>query len=99
MNPIDALPPPDALPPTTTAQQNKTTDGQRRVNLIWESTQAAIAVTVVVAYVAMAIKKIEVPTTLNNLLFVIVTFYFARTNHTRIGGTGVSDFQRDFSSR
>jgi hypothetical protein len=74
--------------PTTTVQQDITTAGQRRINLIWETTQAIIACTVVIAYVIMAIRKIEVPTTLNNLLFVIITFYFARTNHTRVGGVG-----------
>jgi hypothetical protein len=76
------------LPPTTTIQQDRTLEGQRKVNLIWEFTQAGIALTVVVAYVTMVIKGIAVPTTLDNLLFVIITFYFARTNHTAIGGVG-----------
>ena len=97
--PVEVPPQAPSLPPTTTLQQDVTTAGQRRINLIWESTQAAIAVTVVGAYVAMIIKKIDVPITLDNLLFVIITFYFARTNSHRIGGVGVTDFQRNWGSR
>jgi len=90
---------PASLRPTTTLQQDITHAGQRRINLIWEVTQAGIALTVVVAYVALVIRKVPIPTTLDNLLFVIVTFYFARTNHTRIGGTGVSELQKEYGSR
>lgn len=43
--------------PTTTEEQNRATVGQRRVNLIWESQQAAIATAVVavVLYVSARI--------------------------------------------
>lgn len=43
--------------PTTTAEENKTSHGQRRINLIWESQQAVIASLVVgtVLYVSARI--------------------------------------------
>jgi hypothetical protein len=87
------------VPQSPSEGQEAVREGQRRINLIWESTQAIIAVTVVVSYVILTIKRIDVPTTLNNLLFVIVTFYFARTNHTTLGGVGVTTAQRDFEQR
>lgn len=86
--------PTSPLPANTTVQQDITTAGQRKVNLIWESTQATIAIAAMGGYIAMVIHKIDIPNTLDHLLFVIVTFYFARTNHTRVGGVGVSDFQQ-----
>lgn len=82
------------LAATTTMQQDLVTAGQRKVNLIWETTQALIAVISVGGYITLIVKHIDVPTTLDNLLFVIITFYFARTNHTRVGGVGVTDLQQ-----
>lgn len=41
------------LAPTTTEEQDVTTEGQRRINLIWETTQSRIALLVVVAGVAV----------------------------------------------
>ncbi len=84
----------DSLPSETTAQQDLTTAGQRRINLIWEYTQALIALSVVAANVAIwiefAMQKINgpIPDGLSNALFLVVGFYFSRTNHTAIGGTG-----------
>lgn len=44
----DATPQPsDVLPATTTAEEDRKTGGQRRVNLLWELTQTAIATAVV----------------------------------------------------
>lgn len=88
-----------SLPPETTAQQDLTTAGQRKVNLVWEYTQAALAITIVLGYMILIVRRIPVPTTLDNLLFVVITFYYARTNHTRIGGVGLTAYQRDFGSR
>jgi hypothetical protein len=89
---VDEHPP---LPPTTTAQQDLTTAGQRRINLIWEYTQAAIAIAVVVANMIVgtaqglgAGSSREFPTILSSSLFLIVGFYFARSNHANIGGVG-----------
>lgn len=86
----------DQLPntPTTTLQQDLTTAGQRRVNLIWEYTQAAIAVIVVLANIFAALfnvfngRDIDVPIILSSSLFLIIGFYFSRTNHQAIGGVG-----------
>lgn len=76
------------LPPTTTIQQDITTAGQRRINLIWEYTQAAIALAITIALIFCAVKKIEAPD-IRNAFFLIIGFYFSRTNHAAIGGIGV----------
>jgi len=80
--------------------------GQRRVNLIWESTQAAIALLVVtITLVVFALSAREgvrgvTPqavsslnsslNALSNVLFLVVGFYFGRTNHVKQGGVGGS---------
>lgn len=76
-----------SLPPTTTEQEDIVTLGQRRVNLIWESTQATIALAVTVALVYVSIKGID-SEELKNAFFLIIGFYFSRTNHSAIGGIG-----------
>jgi hypothetical protein len=40
---------PQPLPATTTIQQDKVTEGQRRINLLWETTQSLIAKMVVIS--------------------------------------------------
>lgn len=89
-----SLPQP-SLPPTTTAQQDITTAGQRKVNLIWEYTQAIIAVMLVGAFVAVVLRIVfkgingqEVPAVLAAVCGTVVGSYFQRTNHMNIGGTG-----------
>jgi hypothetical protein len=83
-----------SLPPTTTHQEDVTTAGQRRINLVWEYTQACIALTVVAANMVVAVYQgLGVgpgthPPTLSNTLFLVVGFYFSRTNHQAIGGVG-----------
>jgi hypothetical protein len=69
----------------TTAEQDRATFGQRRINLIWEGTQAAIAVSVTLATVSGALMSVE-SAVLSNSFFLVVGFYFGRTNHQRIGG-------------
>ncbi len=82
------------LPPTTTEQQDVTLAGQRRINLIWEYTQAGIALMVVltcmVIFVLQAVtgEPAEFPSVLGNMTFSILAFYLARTNHQAIGGIG-----------
>jgi hypothetical protein len=76
-----------SIAPTTTVQQDMTTAGQRKVNLIWEYTQASIAILVTMALIYTAIKQITAPE-VRNAFFLIVGFYFARTNHQAIGGIG-----------
>lgn len=80
-------PPPLTLPPNTTEQEDMVMAGQRRVNLVWESTQALIAVMITAAIVYCAIKGID-SRVLNNAFFLIVSMYFVRTNHQLIGGVG-----------
>lgn len=84
-----------SVEPTTTAQQDLTTAGQRKINLIWEYTQAVIAIVVVVSNLAVGVifgvKRIpagEFPFILSSSLFLVLGFYFSRTNHAAIGGVG-----------
>lgn len=86
--------PPVTMLPTTTEQEDITTAGQRRVNLIWEFTQASIAIMVVLAnmvagiYYALSGIKDNIPAVLSSALFLVIGFYFSRTNHQAIGGVG-----------
>lgn len=75
------------LLPTTTEAEDTTTEGQRRVNLIWELTQAGISVLITAAVVYCAIYGIP-SDNLANAFFLIIGFYFSRTNHQAIGGIG-----------
>lgn len=90
----------ESLPPKTTTQEDLVTAGQRKVNLIWEYTQAAIAIMVVLAnvivsvYQGMSTVKMDFPGILSNSLFLIVGFYFSRTNHAAIGGVGIKPIER-----
>jgi hypothetical protein len=84
-----------SLAPDTTAQQDITTAGQRRINLIWETTQSAVAITVILANVVAALWMVmhrvpfsDYPPILGYAMFLIVGFYFSRTNHAAIGGVG-----------
>lgn len=85
-----------SLPARTTFQEDLTTLGQRRINLIWEYTQAAIAVMVIMANMIVGCyrglmdnpARGEYPIILSSSLFLIVGFYFSRTNHAAIGGVG-----------
>lgn len=83
-----------ARPPTTTASQ-------RRVNLIWEITQAliAVAVTCTTLYVAAALStKGEGESAafllLSNAFFLVIGFYFGRTNHARAGDNAIGSQNR-----
>lgn len=83
-----------SAPPTTTLQEDITTAGQRRVNLIWEYTQAAIAIMIVLTCVSVAAvlaireQGEKFPVILSSLVMLVIGFYFSRTNHAAIGGTG-----------
>ena len=78
---------PNSLTPTTTYQEDLVTQGQRTINLIWECTQGLIAILITVAIIYCAVNKIQSPE-LTNAFFLIVGFYFSRTNHSAIGGIG-----------
>lgn len=81
-----------SLAARTTFQQDLTTSGQRQINLIWERTQALIAVLVVVATMVCGvvgmIYNMPVPTIMAVAFGTVVGFYFSRTNHAAIGGIG-----------
>lgn len=78
------------------------TAGQRRINLLWETTQAVIAILVTAGTLIVSgllvLKDGEKSATafllLSNAFFMIVTAYFQRTNHTREGGVGRHDLGR-----
>ncbi len=88
-----------SLASTTTSEQDRKSAGQRRINIIWEVTQAVIAVSVVMTtlYVdaRVALAAIDLSAAQNsglmqlNVMAALVTgFYFGRTNHQRQGGIG-----------
>jgi len=83
------------LDPATTAEQDRKAAGQRRINVVWELTQAFIAVVVTLAtlYVAAQLALKDAGQTaafllLSNAFFLVIGFYFGRTNHQRTGGVG-----------
>jgi hypothetical protein len=57
---------------------------QRTINLMWETTQAVIAVAIVSANVYAVLSGVN-SELLGNAFFLIVGFYFGRTNHHRPG--------------
>ena len=82
----------DSLPPTTTVQQDIVTTRQSRINIIWEATQAIIAISITLAIIFCAIVG-RASQELTNAFFLIVGFYFSRTNHAAIGGIGIKPIQ------
>jgi hypothetical protein len=74
-----------SLPANTTFQNDLMVAGQRRINLIWESTQACVTVLLTVAAIYCAVKGIDADI-LNFGFVAIISTYYARTNHTKIGG-------------
>lgn len=88
------------LSPTTTHQEDLRTAGQRRINIIWEITQAIIALLVTgtgmftAAILAMRsgmtddgkAMSITAFLLISNTVFLVIGFYFGRTNHQRMGG-------------
>jgi hypothetical protein len=77
--------PDPSVPATTTAQEDLVTAGQRRINLIWEMTQAVVTIIITVAAVFCAVYKIDADV-LNFAFVAVISTYYARTNHTKIGG-------------
>lgn len=74
-------------------EQARVSVGQRKVNLLWERTQAAIAIFVVVATLSIGgwlaiVGGKEIPTIFSVAFGTVVGFYFSRTNHSSIGGVG-----------
>lgn len=64
------------------------TANRQQTNLIWERTQAAIACGVTLAYIAAQLMgKGLTAEGLANAFFLVIGFYFGRTNHARPGMT------------
>jgi len=88
--------PSGALPPTTTAEQQTRSASQRRINIIWEVTQALIALTVVWSTLGGALwitvkdpaNRLMAFLFMTNVVSIVIGFYFGRTNHQRTGGIG-----------
>lgn len=83
------------VPPTTTIEQDRKASGQRRINLLWEFTQALIALGVTGQTLRvsgnLAMKEHGETAAfllLSNAFFLVIGFYFGRTNHARTGGIG-----------
>lgn len=76
--------------PKTTAEQDRHSGGQRRVNLIWEATQAVIAIMITAAVIFSTIYGLS-SELLASAFGMIVGMYFQRTNHTKVGGVGGTD--------
>lgn len=76
--------------PTTTAEDDRKTKGQRNVNLIWETTQALVALLVTSATIWSALNGKE-SLVLGNAFTLIIALYFVRQNHSKIGGIGGTD--------
>lgn len=79
------------LPVTyTEAEATLRTSAQRRINMVWEYSQAAIALLVVLAnigyaFVQLFLQSLSGSDMLANAFFLVIGFYFGRTNHARIG--------------
>jgi hypothetical protein len=91
---------PTAAASTTTREQDRHTLGQRRVNLLWESTQAIIALSVIgttlyidgiIAVHGKTMTELQSSALMQlNVMAALVTgFYFGRTNHQRVGGVDI----------
>lgn len=98
---LPVVPAPDNDPPaqaTTTSEEQRHTQSQRDVNLIWEKTQRQLSLIVVAAAmingtwvtVANAFHisgaEIQTPTIFSLGFGMVCGFYFGRTNHQRVGG-------------
>lgn len=106
------------LAPNTTEEEDRSTLGQRNINLIWETTQSRIAL--ISVYVGIGINtiipvcmlfitgEVEVAriaivgsclNTISTTVGIIIGFYFSRTNHSTIGGTGKKPQSSDSGTR
>ena len=88
-----------AVPARTTEEQDRVTASQRMVNLIWETTQMKIALSVIWAALLVAVilttfgryigspeLQLAAAVFLFGVANLVTGFYFGRTNHQKIGG-------------
>lgn len=89
---------------STTSEQDRQTAGQRQINVIWETTQMRIALSViwaslvvsgVLALAGQVLGTTEVQLAAVVFMFgvanLVTGFYFGRTNHQRGGGVDSSN--------
>lgn len=82
---LQSAPPHDVIAATTTSEEDRKTAGQRQINRIWEYTQAIVTVMITIAAITCALLNVE--SDVVNFAFVaIISTYYARTNHTNVGG-------------
>ncbi len=103
--------PPAEIPPTTTKEEQLHTAAQRQINRVWEYTQMIIATSVtfcclyVGASLALRDSKILIPIEVFPLFilaaafFLVIGFYFGRTNHARIGDPVAGKIEDKIDSR
>jgi hypothetical protein len=79
--------------PDTTSEENLHSASQRKVNLVWEYSQAGIALMIVgTTCVGIFIGRVWVGSTVPfpaewwTIVGLVIGFYFGRTNHQRVGG-------------
>jgi len=85
------------------AERAIVTAGQRKVNLIWELTQAAIAFIIVASNVVAGLHVAlyhasgdqTIPPALKDAALMVIVFYFNRTNSHKIGGVGEKATDRE----
>lgn len=95
------------IAPTTTAADDLVTAGQRAINMIWETTQMRVALSVIWAALAVSATLAVAGKTLGTpdlqlaaVVFMfgvanlVTGFYFGRTNHTRQAGVQKGDIGR-----
>ncbi len=94
---------PPSMPPTTTAQQDLVAEGQRHINVKWETTQQIIAILITAAAVTVCGEILFMGEEslrqaafifLTNIAFLVIGTYFQRTNHTKTGGVGSNEIVR-----
>jgi hypothetical protein len=76
-----------SLPATTTFQEDLVLAGQRWINKTWELTQATVTIMITGAAIYCALFKIDADV-LNFAFVAVISTYYARTNHTKVGGVG-----------
>lgn len=87
--------------PKTTEEQDRVTAGQRAVNMVWETTQMKIALSVIWASLLVGVIlavggrvlgtadiQLAAVVFLFGVANLVTGFYFGRTNHQRTGGVG-----------
>lgn len=95
---MDSLPK-ENMAPNTTAAEDLTAHGQRRINILWEITQTVIAISVTSVTIFVLARASLTPQPLDNnqqiainqlmvMATLVLSAYFQRTNHQNIGGVG-----------